>query len=89
MMHTAIREECIGCRLCVPPCPIDCIQMIPCEPSPNPLLKAKRAHERVQARKKRLTSQAEAREQARLHALSIPKKEVIRKILERARRKEM
>jgi len=28
-MHTVIAEECTGCKLCLPPCPVDCIDMIP------------------------------------------------------------
>ena len=22
------EDECIGCKLCIPPCPVDCIEMI-------------------------------------------------------------
>jgi electron transport complex protein RnfB len=28
-MHTIIIDECTGCELCLPPCPVDCIDMIP------------------------------------------------------------
>lgn len=28
LMHTVIAAECTGCRLCVPPCPVDCIAMV-------------------------------------------------------------
>ena len=43
-MHTVITSECTGCDLCVEPCPVDCIDMIPEEeglgnwhwPLPNP-----------------------------------------------------
>jgi electron transport complex protein RnfB len=28
-MHTVIAERCTGCRLCLPPCPVDCIAMRP------------------------------------------------------------
>ena len=28
-MHTVIASECTGCDLCVEPCPVDCIDMIP------------------------------------------------------------
>ena len=27
-MHTVIADECIGCKLCLPPCPVDCIAMV-------------------------------------------------------------
>jgi electron transport complex protein RnfB len=28
-MHTIIASECTGCELCLPPCPVDCISMVP------------------------------------------------------------
>jgi electron transport complex protein RnfB len=28
-MHTVIVDECTGCDLCVDPCPVDCIDMLP------------------------------------------------------------
>ena len=28
-MHTVIADECTGCDLCVEPCPVDCIDMVP------------------------------------------------------------
>jgi electron transport complex protein RnfB len=28
-MHTIIADECTGCELCLPPCPVDCIDLIP------------------------------------------------------------
>jgi electron transport complex protein RnfB len=30
-MHTVIADECTGCDLCVEPCPVDCIDMLPVE----------------------------------------------------------
>jgi electron transport complex protein RnfB len=27
-MHTVIESECTGCDLCLPPCPVDCIEMV-------------------------------------------------------------
>jgi electron transport complex protein RnfB len=35
MMHTVIESECTGCEKCVPVCPVDCIDMIPEEPTPQ------------------------------------------------------
>ncbi|MCL4113399.1 UNVERIFIED_CONTAM: hypothetical protein GTU68_019525 [Idotea baltica] len=29
LMHTVIEDECTGCDLCLPPCPVDCIVMVP------------------------------------------------------------
>jgi electron transport complex protein RnfB len=28
-MHTVIRSECTGGELCIAPCPVDCISMVP------------------------------------------------------------
>jgi electron transport complex protein RnfB len=28
-MHTVLVELCTGCELCLAPCPVDCIQMVP------------------------------------------------------------
>jgi electron transport complex protein RnfB len=28
-MHTVIDAQCTGCELCVPVCPVDCIEMVP------------------------------------------------------------
>lgn len=34
-MHTVIADECTGCELCVPPCPVDCIDMVETKLNPN------------------------------------------------------
>ena len=26
-MHTVIKHYCTGCKLCLPPCPVDCIEL--------------------------------------------------------------
>jgi electron transport complex protein RnfB len=28
-MHTVIQNECTGCDLCIPPCPVECIHIVP------------------------------------------------------------
>jgi len=28
-MHTVLADLCTGCELCVPPCPVDCIDLVP------------------------------------------------------------
>ena len=32
-MHTVLVGECTGCELCLAPCPVDCIQMVPFAPT--------------------------------------------------------
>jgi len=34
-MHTVIESECTGCKLCLDPCPVDCILMVPTKESLN------------------------------------------------------
>jgi electron transport complex protein RnfB len=29
LMHTVLSDQCTGCELCVPVCPVDCIAMVP------------------------------------------------------------
>jgi electron transport complex protein RnfB len=31
-MHSVIESQCTGCDLCLPPCPMDCIAMVPVQP---------------------------------------------------------
>jgi electron transport complex protein RnfB len=33
-MHTVLAAECTGCELCVAPCPVDCIHMLPVPQTP-------------------------------------------------------
>ena len=53
-LHTVIKVECIGCGLCVPPCPVDCIDMIAIE---QPLYNPELAKKRSKARKERLAKE--------------------------------
>jgi electron transport complex protein RnfB len=32
-MHTVLADDCTGCELCVPACPVDCIVLEPMPPS--------------------------------------------------------
>jgi electron transport complex protein RnfB len=29
LMHTVLASWCTGCELCLPPCPVDCIALVP------------------------------------------------------------
>jgi electron transport complex protein RnfB len=29
LMHTVLPDLCTGCELCIPPCPVDCIDLVP------------------------------------------------------------
>ncbi len=28
LMHTILTDLCTGCELCIPPCPVDCIDLV-------------------------------------------------------------
>jgi electron transport complex protein RnfB len=68
-MHTIIPELCTGCDLCVPPCPVDCIEMVPVTGdstgwdawSPEQAAAARGRHDRRLARQAREREAAEAR----------------------------
>jgi Na+-translocating ferredoxin:NAD+ oxidoreductase RNF subunit RnfB len=51
-MHTVVEPWCIGCMLCVPPCPVDCIETVPARGEWNAALKLA-AGERGRRRKLR------------------------------------
>ena len=55
LMHTVIVEYCTGCALCLPPCPVDCIAMVP-SPAGRPwsASDARAARERGRRRNSRL-----------------------------------
>jgi len=38
LMHTVIPQLCTGCELCIPPCPVDCIAMLPARDEAAPQL---------------------------------------------------
>jgi electron transport complex protein RnfB len=64
-MHTVIAELCTGCDLCLPPCPVDCIDMIP---APDPAwdqVRADAARDRYRKRLARLERDKAARAAAR------------------------
>ncbi len=56
-MHTVIQASCIGCDLCIPACPVDCIEPTPLPSAYRPIDKENIAA-RTLARKKRLEAKA-------------------------------
>ena len=77
-MHTVIEAVCTGCDLCLPVCPVDCIEMVPVSGDKtawaawSPEL-AKQARQRYEARQYRLVieerEQAAEKEMARKRAI--------------------
>jgi electron transport complex protein RnfB len=59
-MHTVLIERCTGCELCLPPCPVDCIEL---RPGPMPAAdQAKQNRERFDAHTMRLLNRAAERQ---------------------------
>jgi electron transport complex protein RnfB len=48
-MHTILPSLCTGCDLCVAPCPVDCIAMVPRAEDPNGILTGWAAWSQVEA----------------------------------------
>ena len=42
-MHTVIAALCTGCELCIAPCPVDCIVLVPRATLADPALRAEPA----------------------------------------------
>ena len=58
-MHVVLTDVCNGCELCVEPCPVDCIDMLPL-PKRNEqqeVLLAQQSRQRFDAREQRLSKQ--------------------------------
>jgi electron transport complex protein RnfB len=77
-MHTVIAAYCTGCKLCLPPCPVDCIDMV-AAPGPWTSADARGAKRRTRLRKKRIEDE---------HPKSVPvdRKAVIAAALRRKQR---
>lgn len=86
-MHTVITDECIGCKLCVAPCPVDCIDMvnIPMPSAQERRQQARHARARIHARRLRLNT-------ATSHPAAIPtsrKAEIINAVARVAKKKSV
>ncbi|MGQ0545395.1 MAG: RnfABCDGE type electron transport complex subunit B, partial [Betaproteobacteria bacterium] len=55
LMHTVVEPWCIGCKMCLPPCPVDCIAMAPRAGRWTATLK-REAGERARQRRRRQKS---------------------------------
>ena len=53
-MHTVVKQLCTGCELCVAPCPVDCIAMVPAPAREWTEQRADASRLRFEARKTRL-----------------------------------
>ncbi len=76
-MHTVVEDWCIGCALCPPACPVDCIDMVAPRGLFTQALK-RAAAARARQRKKRLSvprvRQSSAEERKRILEQVLPPK---------------
>ncbi len=87
LMHTVIAAECTGCRLCLPPCPVDCIAMVEAGETWSHEERVKRAGQyrrRHQARRARI---AAVRGENRPAEREGTKRATVAKAMERARQR--
>jgi electron transport complex protein RnfB len=75
-MHTVIAAECTGCELCIEPCPVDCISMVP----PREQADSRVAHED----EKKAADRARGRYQFRLQRLEREKQEREKRLARKA-----
>jgi electron transport complex protein RnfB len=60
-MHAIIASHCTGCELCLPPCPVDCIGLIPVEVNSQWTADQARAS-RIRFERRQLRTQRERRQ---------------------------
>ena len=70
LMHTVLTDDCNGCELCLPVCPVDCIVMDPAPGVPPAFERASQFRSRFEARVQRLERWAREDEQRRLRRKS-------------------
>ncbi len=89
-MHTVIAAECIGCKLCLPPCPVNCITMVD---TGRPLtreerkLRAAHARLRVANRVERLERKRRERTAPHAGAAESRKRATVDRVMQRARQR--
>ena len=90
-MHTVIAAECTGCKLCLPPCPVDCITMTETGDAWTHEERVRRAHQyrqRYEARMERLERErAERLAAGRDQARQRKKQATIERVMRRARQR--
>jgi electron transport complex protein RnfB len=62
LMHTVLADDCTGCELCVPACPVDCIVLEPMPAAQIDQAHADAARGHFQKREARLAHEAAERE---------------------------
>jgi Na+-translocating ferredoxin:NAD+ oxidoreductase subunit B len=62
LMHTVLADDCTGCELCVPACPVDCIVLLPMPDEQIDVAHADTARAHFQRRQARLERERAERE---------------------------
>jgi electron transport complex protein RnfB len=85
-MHTVVTELCSGCDLCVAPCPVDCIEMLPAkEEDVWDAARADAARERFDRRRSRREREGMAQRSLNADPDAGKKRALIRAAIARAR----
>ena len=85
-MHTVVIDYCTGCKLCLPPCPVDCIDLVDnatfrdicsCS-SPEKITKLKKTFAAFsRANKTQRSLRFDLEKKAKQEAFEIKKKEIL------------
>jgi len=92
-MHAVIADECSGCELCIPACPVDCISLRAPRHEVSAASRAPQYRRRYEARNARLARERQRRDETiaahkeEIHSASISRNAVLEAIARAKSRK--